>query len=141
MRALLILAAASSLGAVAWAQSGHPVSAGVYTTAQAARGATAYAQHCAGCHGAGMEGVDVAPPLAGGRFLANWTNQPLGALFTKIKTTMPQDDPGSLGGAQTADIVAAMLQANGFAPGKDDLPADADQLQQVTIDAPKPVRH
>lgn len=127
-----------SLGVLAAAPAMRPASTGVYSQAQAARGVQTYVAHCASCHGGGMEGLDVAPPIVGGHFMADWGNQPVAALFAKIKATMPQDNPGSLGSAQVADLVAEMLQANGFPAGKDDLPADAKQLQSIVIDRPGP---
>jgi mono/diheme cytochrome c family protein len=117
-------------------QTGRNASAGVYTQAQAAHGAQVYAAHCAACHGDLLQGIDVAPPLTGSRFLANWLNQPSDGLFTKIKTTMPQNDPGSLGSHDVADILAYILQTNGFAAGSSDLPTNTDELQQIRIDAP-----
>jgi mono/diheme cytochrome c family protein len=117
-------------------QSGRNASAGVYTKTQAAHGAQVYAAHCTACHGDLLQGIDVAPPLTGSRFLANWLNQPADGLFTKIKTTMPQNEPGSLGSHDVADVMAYMFQTNGFAAGNSDLPANTDELQQIRIDAP-----
>ena len=42
---------------------------GDYTNAQAARGATVYAQHCAQCHGANLQG-ESGPALTGQPFRA-----------------------------------------------------------------------
>ncbi len=71
--------------------------AGVYSKAQAERGMKLYADACARCHGASMEGLDVAPPLTGARFLGNYAGQPAAALSSRIRTSMPLDMPGSLG--------------------------------------------
>ncbi len=90
------------------AQSG--VSGG-HARAGAAQGRALYAARCAACHGPDMEGIDDSPPLIGVRFDKEWRGKPAD-LFSKIKLSMPQDDPGSLSAAQAADIVAAILDAN-----------------------------
>jgi mono/diheme cytochrome c family protein len=120
----------------ALAQAVGVASAGVYSQAQAGRGAGLYAAQCARCHGPEMEGLDVAPPLTGERFTSDWANQPAAALASRIRTTMPLDNPGALGLAASADIVAAILAANGYPAGPADLPANTAALQQITIDVP-----
>lgn len=130
-----LLALGIALGAAA--QAIRNASSGVYTTAQAARGKQAYTAHCASCHGPLMEGIDAAPPLTGSRFRADWLNQPSDGLFTRIKATMPQNDPGSLGSRTVADIMAYMFQINGFPAGSDSLPTSTDDLQLIRIDSPE----
>ena len=44
---------------------------GVYTEAQAARGALVYSQYCASCHGPDLSGSEMAPALTGGEFNSN----------------------------------------------------------------------
>ncbi len=82
-----------------------------------------------------MEGVDVAPPLSGPRFTGNWAGQTVGALASRIRTTMPDDAIGSLGLSDSADITVAILAANGYPAGKTDLPATTAALNAVTLDA------
>ncbi len=48
------------------AQAGASVWDGIYTEAQATRGQTEYASHCAACHGANLSGTGEAPSLSGG---------------------------------------------------------------------------
>src|SRR5213593_4207501 len=76
---------------------------GVYTEAQAQRGETLYQEHCAACHGPDMAGGEMAPGLAGGEFSANWNDLTLGQLFERMRTSMPQNNPGSLSRQQDAD--------------------------------------
>ena len=99
------------------AQQTRTTQEGVFTNAQATRGAVLYEGKCAACHGARMEG-SVGPQLAGSGFLGVWGGQPLSDLFDKIHKTMPADAPGTLSRVQVAEIVAYMLQANQF-PGRD----------------------
>lgn len=112
-------------------------SAGIYTTAQAARGRTVYQARCASCHGGALAGEDTNPPLAGGRFLANWSGQSVGALTRRIRNTMPLEDPGSLTLRQTTDVVAYMFQANAFRGGATELPSNPEQLNRLRIDIPR----
>jgi mono/diheme cytochrome c family protein len=50
-------------------------SAPLYTAAQAGRGQAQYTQQCASCHGQSLEGIEIAPPLAGPDFVDKWTGQ------------------------------------------------------------------
>src|SRR5689334_15915596 len=72
---------------------------GVFTADQATQGKTAYDNKCAICHGAELLGQEMAPPLSGGLFLANWSGQSVGDFFGRIKSTMPANDPGTLSSA------------------------------------------
>ena len=125
------------LAFTAAAQGGRVATAGVYTKAQADRGAKLFADTCARCHGSSMEGLDVAPPLTGPRFLGNYTGQPAASLASRIRTSMPLDMPGSLGLQASADLTAAILAANGYAAGNDELPSSSSAQQTITIDAVK----
>jgi mono/diheme cytochrome c family protein len=112
-----------AVAAPALAQAPAKASAGAYTKAQADRGAALFSANCARCHGEALEGVDVAPPLTGARFLANWTGHPVAALAIRIRTTMPMDNPGALGLAQAADVTAYILSQNGYPAGAAELPS------------------
>jgi len=136
-----IIAVLVALGAGGWTSlNAEPLataaSKGSYTAAQADRGRAIYQARCATCHGGALAGEDTNPPLAGGRFLANWTGQSLGTLATRIRTTMPLDEPNALGLLQTADVTAYLLQANGFRAGSGELSPDPAQLRQILIDPP-----
>src|SRR5882757_2060043 len=97
---------------------------GVFTADQAAQGKALFEAKCAICHGAELNGAEMAPPLAGGVFLGNWTGQSAGDLFTRIHTTMPANDPGSLNNQQTAQALAYILSFNQFPAGTTPLPSD-----------------
>lgn len=110
---------------------------GVYTAAQAAEGAQVYAQQCAMCHGARLEGTVEVPGLTG-KFVANWAGRPVGNLFDYLARAMPQMAPGTLQPADNARLVAFILQANGAPPGTRILPADSAALQRIDFDAAIP---
>jgi mono/diheme cytochrome c family protein len=61
-----------------------------YTTEQAESGQSLYAEHCAACHGAGLEG-GIAAPLVGETFRITWSrpNVTVDDLHFIISTTMP----------------------------------------------------
>src|SRR5690606_15014045 len=105
------LTLASFIGSAALAQE--------YTTEeQVARGATAYAQQCSTCHG-----QDIVGSISG---------YPDASLFYSfISSAMPANAPGSLPAQQYADIVAYLLNENGFPIGTEELPADPEILAQI----------
>ncbi|MGE0592724.1 MAG: c-type cytochrome [Vicinamibacterales bacterium] len=102
---------------------------GVYTEAQAARGATVYAAQCAGCHLQTLAGSEAAPALVGDQFNATWENGSIADLFERIRVSMPVDRPGSLSRRQTADIVAYMLRVGRFPSGAAPLDTQSELLQ------------
>jgi mono/diheme cytochrome c family protein len=116
----------------AQAQQVRSAAAGVYSQAQARRGAELYKARCVACHGAPLAG-DIAPPLAGEAFLGVWGGTPASDLFDKIQNTMPADAPGTLSRPQVADLVAFILQANKFPAGGAELGATEAALQQVSL--------
>jgi quinoprotein glucose dehydrogenase len=111
---------------------------GVFTDAQAARGKALYSDNCASCHGGELTGGEMAPPLAGGEFMAGWDGLTIGDLFERIRISMPQNAPGSLSGQQNADILAFMFSANKFPAGADELPKEAGILKQIKFEVKKP---
>jgi mono/diheme cytochrome c family protein len=100
----------------------RPVTAGVYSSAQAARGQQIYQMRCVGCHGPALEGA-IGPPLAGDAFLSVWSGRSLAELVDKIEKTMPPEQPGSVSRDQAIDIVAFVLQSGKFPTGAADLSA------------------
>ena len=111
---------------------------GVYTQAQADRGKGLYAEQCASCHGGELTGGEMAPPLAGGEFMAGWDGLTIGDLFERVRISMPQNSPGSLSGQQNADILAFMFSANKFPAGAAEMPKEAGILKQIKFEVKKP---
>jgi quinoprotein glucose dehydrogenase len=110
---------------------------GVYTDSQAAQGAARYKANCAICHGPVLEGNGEAPPLVG-RFMPDWEGTNLSDLYDKIHNTMPLFAPGTLKAEDTIDILAFILQANGFPSGPTPLAA-SDALKTINFDVARPV--
>ena len=132
--ALVLGASVVALKAQAPAQgSTKTVWSGVFTADQAATGKTVFESKCAMCHGADLSGGEMAPALAGSGFVANWTGSSLGDLFTRIHTTMPANDPGSMSNAEVAQVLAYILSFNQFPAGATPLPSDDASLGQIGI--------
>jgi len=119
-------------------ETSRTVADGVYTDAQAARGATAYDAACAGCHRADLGGA-TGPALREERFARQFAGKDLKTLFTKTATTMPRGAPGSLGDGVYLDVVAYVLKENGFPAGSRELSADGLDAIRVLPGQPKPL--
>jgi S-disulfanyl-L-cysteine oxidoreductase SoxD len=101
----------------------------VYSKEQAARGAAFFHKTCAPCHDPAKKTADKTPgpPLVGPTsvFVENWKDHALGEIFTTILTTMPNDGSVVLTESDTVDLVAHILQINGYPDGPDALKFDA----------------
>src|SRR5215831_4983620 len=83
-------------GAIVLAVFAQQPSKAVFSFGQASSGAALYAQMCAGCHGADLDGSGDAPALTGGTFMLNWRSKMVSELFGQIMQTMPPSNAGSL---------------------------------------------
>ncbi len=133
-RALAAFALAA-LVLAAGEEGGRSVWGGVYTEAQATRGAEAYQANCQSCHGAQLTGQGEAKPLSGASFLSGWNGLSVGDLFERIRSTMPMTAPKSLPRDTYADILAYLLKFNGFPAGTGELPGRAERLADIRFDA------
>jgi hypothetical protein len=110
------LAIAASLAPLSAALAQTTVLDGVYTKAQAARGARTYGNICAHCHEGGEPD---ALPLFGADFVERWREAPLSFLHGFFSKNMPGDEPGTLKPEVYLDTLAFLLQENGFPTGKE----------------------
>jgi mono/diheme cytochrome c family protein len=108
---------------------------GAYTSEQAARGKAGYEGVCARCHGVLLAGggADAGPALKGNAFLSRWNNDTLASLYTKIRDTMPQTAPGTISEEVKIEILAYVLQQNGFPPGSAELTRDLKALDELRV--------
>src|SRR5262249_17307177 len=89
---------------------------------------------CARCHGAQlMGGTDSGPALKGSGFLSHWDGDTLGSLFIKIRDTMPRNTPGTISEEVKVEILAYLLQQNGFPAGNGQLKVDRRALEEVGL--------
>ena len=87
-----------------------------FDSSQVGAGEKLYAAECAKCHGDLLQGK-TAPALRGPGFQPTKNSTVTkGGLYQYMSTNMPADKPGQLKPQQYADIMAYMLQENGYAP-------------------------
>lgn len=112
---------------------------GVFTAEQAARGEEAY-DACTRCHGRRLNGaaddpdMKSTPPLARAAFLRDWDGRTLATLFEFNRTTMPQNNPGSLSDQEYVDLIAYMLSISEVPAGDTELPPDPTALGRIVIE-------
>ena len=99
----------------------------IYATSQAERGKALFDAQCSTCHDGGM-----GPSVTSEGFLSSWENKPARSLYSRILTTMPSDEPGSLSERQVLDVVAFILNANGFPAGEKEIQS-ANELNDVLM--------
>jgi cytochrome c len=108
---------------------------GVYTTAQATRGKAIYSAECQKCHGenlsGGFDAAEQVPALKREDF--GLTRRDLNNLYGFVLESMPRDEPGNLSAGNAVDVIAYILQQNGFPAGGTDLVPDASLLEAILI--------
>jgi len=108
---------------------------GVYTKAQADGAKEQYDKICADCHpftvAAKKKPKD--KPLGEDPFFENWAGRPLSELVTLIHLQMPDDGSADVSEEEAIDLVAYILQQNGFTPGGAALSKDS---LSATIERP-----
>ena len=121
--------------AAAVANEATPPPGEVYTEAQAGRGEAVYQNHCAFCHLEDLSGFR-GLPLTGPEFIARW-NEPgvtLENFLSFVTSAMPQEEPGTLRPQEYLDVVAYILQANGYPAGDSELTAEPIVLRRIRIE-------
>lgn len=78
-------------------------------------GSSSYQSYCASCHAANLMGA-TGPALAGESFRRRWRGR-TSALSSVITSTMPYNAPGSLTGAQYAEITDYIVAQSAVARG------------------------
>lgn len=136
--AIMLLCGASLDAQQQPAERGPSVWDGIYTAEQAERGAPVYANECAYCHGPDLEGGELAPALEGREFVWRWNGLTVGDLFERLRTSMPQDEPGRVSRRKKADILAYVLSRNEFPVGARELASRTEMLAQIMFEAVKP---
>ena len=133
MRSLLIASLVLMCALAVRAQNTEPrIWQGVYTTAQAERGRTSFNASCLRCHGDKLQG-NTAPALSGDRFFTTWGGEPIASLFAKIRDTMPPNFGTSIDDQVKLDIVAYILQTNGYPTGSGELTQTGNDLATAQI--------
>lgn len=96
---------------------------GVYSKAQADGAKAQFDKICAECHpfsdAEKKKPKDV--PLGGETFFQNWAGRSLGEMSSTIALTMPNDGSAVVSEEEARNLVAFILQKNGFPAGKQPL--------------------
>ena len=107
---------------------------GVFSAAQAERGRGFYLANCSECHGATLEGGE-KQALKGDRFWADWQETTVDYMLGRISKNMPFSEDGSLAGTlgtpTYVDIVAHILNSNGFPAGPSEMTAASSVGVQI----------
>jgi mono/diheme cytochrome c family protein len=112
------------------AKSRKTVRDAVYTSAQAERGKQVYEANCVTCHLAELDGSANptagarGAPLVGTRFVQDFGESKVSALFNKMKRDMPSGRPGSLTDQEYLDVATYVLQKNNFPAGSAELTSE-----------------
>jgi mono/diheme cytochrome c family protein len=131
-----VTAEAGSEADTAADSGGAEVCEGVYSLAQAQRGQSLFASHCVECHGTNFRGGFGVASLVGPAFNLKWRGKTLFDLFTQMKTTMPLNRAGSLTDGEYAEIVARILEANGYpAVEGADISPEREELEKLALPA------
>jgi len=112
---------------------------GVYTEAQARRGAELYTNVCANCHGDDLAGIEQAPALTGDSFGAKWNTKTLNKLLARLED-MPPTKPKSLTPEQYTDVLTYLLYVSELPMGETPLKADMTELADITYSNVKPTK-
>ena len=123
---VLALTGTLAIQAQAGAAQEGTVKAGIYSKEQAETGKATFDKVCASCHTfKPSEKSKDNPDLGGDAFLSKWDKRALHELATLIYTTMPNDGSAVVTEAETADLVAYILQQNQFPAGSQPFKWDA----------------
>lgn len=88
----------------------------LFTTAQADSGRAKFKEHCAMCHGPNLEGR-AGPALKGANFASDSSDFNVSDIFNILTHNMPATEPGSLAHVDYVEIMAFLLQQNGYPAG------------------------
>src|SRR6185503_4656331 len=123
-------AAALGLAVALAAQTGRrTVRDGVFSAAQAERGARVFESICTNCH-------EIAEFTGSGAYLEEVDGESLWETFDFVSSEMPEDDPASLRLEEYAAVLAYIFSVYGLPSGDSDLAVDQESLEAITIVGP-----
>ena len=100
-----------------------------YTEEQARRGQRAFRRVCSECH--------YTSEFKGPVFTDAWARRTARDLYRELRRTMPDDNPGGLPRQTYVDVMAYMLELNGYPAGSDELPTDDEVLESFSLTPPE----
>ena len=102
-----------------------------YSSEQAQFGKDQYRQYCSQCHAVDLRGVGNVPALVGRGFLRRWYS--VGDLFSITSMAMPANDAHGLTLAEYLNIIAYVLEVNGFPSGRESLAHDVEAMRAMVL--------
>jgi mono/diheme cytochrome c family protein len=107
---------------------------GIYTKAQADGAKPQFEKICAECHSftVATKKKPKDKPLGDDPFFEEWTGRPVSELVSVIHLTMPDDGSADVSEEEAANLVAYVLQQNGYPAGAAPLAKDST----ATIERP-----
>jgi polar amino acid transport system substrate-binding protein len=108
----------------------------LYTEDQATKGSLAYYKNCSMCHGPLLDGQSAGypgPALKGREFADPSYDFHVNEMFNFVAKLMPPGEPGTLTHEEYVDIMAFMLQQNGYPAGNHELVYEDAEKSKVPI--------
>jgi cytochrome c len=126
----------SAAAAVAPARQKTTTNDGVYTKAQADGAKAQFEKLCASCHPFTVAGKkkEKDVPLGDEPFFESWSGRPLSEMISTIALTMPNDGSATVTDQEAVDLVAYILQQNGYPVGEKPL---TRETASAVVDRPK----
>ena len=116
---------------------------GIFSFEQSRRGEAQYLEICERCHekdlGGGGDLDEFVPPIVGDEFLSEWAQWSVGDLFEFMTLEMPpkRSERSEVTADTYVDILAYILEQNGFPSGQAELPPDMDPLVNIDMSVSK----
>ncbi|MEO5898344.1 MAG: cytochrome c [Vicinamibacterales bacterium] len=124
---LTVWGAVVAAGAADGIQAKKTTNDGIYTTAQADGAKAQFEKTCAECHSftVATKKKPKDKPLGDDPFFEEWTGRPVSELVSLIHLTMPDDGSADVTEEEAANLVAYVLQQNGYPTGSVPLAKDS----------------
>ncbi|MEO6799254.1 MAG: transporter substrate-binding domain-containing protein [Rhodanobacter sp.] len=113
-------------------QSDDGAAPALFTKAQAESGKQKFLENCAQCHGPTLAGR-AGPALKGPNFASAKAKFHVSDIFTIVSQNMPATEPGSLPHQDYVEIMAFLLQQNGYPDGSTQLTFEQAKESKVKL--------
>ena len=105
--------------------AGAPDLPALYSANQAIRGEGFFRETCLACH--------ESSEFRGSAFERQWSGQTVRDLYASIAYSMPEDNPGGLPAQTYTDIIAYVLELNGYPSGTTELTPDRNVMKAFEL--------
>jgi mono/diheme cytochrome c family protein len=98
---------------------------GAFAEEQATRGSAVFGSRCIECH--------ARPDISSPDFKLKWNGRTAFDLYERMRTTMPDGNPGTYGPQEYLDVLAYYLKANGLPSGGVEFTADTSVMARIVL--------